>query len=233
MLSASFVSMAMVAAGHLVKARNDLRRGQDVQDMRMGQLVSYLIVFNLYITEVEEPKLKGLTAGLWGYNFLMASRAPAGTAAYLKYLDAKGGGSGKAKRDLLKRVLLQFGTALVADAATNSGTLPGAILGSLIKFKSNGLPAFTESKIVGMVSPVFPGSATSITFLRGVHSLDVQAAMASSQIWPSILPGSTSLYSWHHHEVMGIMMWVLNPWHVASHIGGRDFYQLSTGTEYK
>jgi hypothetical protein len=217
-ISATFASLAISFAAELSKAANDVRRGEDIKDLHLGVLVSQLMIMNGYITETEEPKLKGKVAAVEKYNIGMAIRAVHNTAAYLK--STKDGGTNT--RRYLTNVLMGYGLIQITGFA------------GVLMPKSNGLPNFTESLFAPLLYGFVPGSVVALRHLTGSRYQDKMAANNAANASSLSNPFSLGL-AWHHHEVLGIMLLVPNlGWHkLLEHVGGVFFYQLSTGRKYK
>jgi hypothetical protein len=103
------------------------------------------------------------------------------------------------------------------------------VLGSVINvhIKANGLPDFT---------PFLYPNGVSMGFIRltGSRSKDVTAINAKSgyAITPWAMPYGK--YTWHHHEVPGVM--ILVPWVIhkaVGHFGGVLYWSIAVGQRYK
>jgi RHS repeat-associated protein len=98
-----------------------------------------------------------------------------------------------------------------------------------VNLKRNGLPEFTPYVGNGAITFITGKRGATREGLTGRHSTDLARARAS--FLGIKLTGTTG--AWHHHEVMGVMQHVTLPEHSLPHAGGKFFWTIMKGKEYK
>ena len=207
-LPSTLVAMGIHVGAHAIKTKADLDAGKRVIGGHLGRIAMWLMQVNLMVAEVEEQSLRTWLAPADPYNRTLALGCLTNGPHYF---------SSRRRQ----KIFIKFAITSVALNAANyfAHSIPGF---PPLPVKSNGMPNF--SSVPGLHWPF----STRYFPLTGYRTSDFRIADRLLAI------PRPPFYTWHHHEVVGIMILVPTPVHALfRHAGGAMFWGIAHGRRYR
>lgn len=211
-LTSAMTSMAIQGAGRLSIEGARIQNGQQVTGAHAARLVQQSMTINQIVTLMDEPIIARWVAKAVPYNRMLRNRLPYNMPRRFK--------NSMGKFNTFVSVMAQAGTT------SYSGHYR-------VPIKLNGFPDFTAH--LYHENGIHRRNSVLFTQLFGKRGLDsARGYQVMNARFPGRFQRDVARYNWHHHEVVGILMYVsiadnlgATVAHRIGHKGGVLYWELA------